>query len=89
MRHRNAHPDWLTIRGGALEEPSLERSLDDIVFLSAFYGYMVRSLAGFKDLKPRFPKPMKDWRPVMTITMESSPPCAEGRTEMPSEAERQ
>jgi hypothetical protein len=72
IRDRNAHPEWLTVPGALGGAPPLEESLNDLVFLSTFYGYMLLALAGFKDLEPRFPKPMKDWRPAMTITSGAS-----------------
>lgn len=55
LRHRNAHPDWLTIPDGAMSKAQLKESTKDLVFLSRFYGYMILALAGFKDIKPLFP----------------------------------
>jgi hypothetical protein len=68
LRHRNAHPDWLFSQGGYLSEEQLEKSLDDMIFLSRFYGYMILALAGFKDLEPIFPKPHKDRQPLMILS---------------------
>lgn len=67
LRHRNAHPDWLDGAGGSLSEERLAESLDDMVFLSRFYGYMILSLAGFKNLEPVFPRPHNEWKPIMTV----------------------
>jgi len=74
LRHRNAHPDWLTIPGGGRAEPSLEESLNNMIFLSTFYGYMLLALAGFKNLQPRFPTPIKDWQALITMTFGVSTP---------------
>jgi hypothetical protein len=60
LRHRNAHPDWLISRGGTLSDKEKEKALDDMIFLSCFYGYMIMAIAGFKDLEPRFPTPHKE-----------------------------
>ena len=57
LRNRNAHPDWLISEGGGLSDEELNKSLNDIILLSRFYGYMILALAGFKDLKPEFPLP--------------------------------
>jgi hypothetical protein len=54
LRHRNAHPDWLFKEGKRRSEPEKINVLQDISFLSQFYGYMILALAGFKDLKPNF-----------------------------------
>jgi hypothetical protein len=67
LRHRNAHPDWLFSQGGALSEEERAKSLDDMIFLSRFYGYMILALADFKDLEPRFPKPHKEWGAPVVI----------------------
>ena len=68
LRHRNAHPDWLFSQGGSLSDEEMEKSLDDMIFLSRFYGYMIKALAGFRNLKPEFPKPYKEWEPMMVRT---------------------
>lgn len=67
LRHRNAHPDWLFSQGGYLSEEEMEKSLDAMIFLSRFYGYMILALAGFEELEPRFPISHKEWKPLMTI----------------------
>ncbi len=54
LRNRNAHPDWLISPGGSLSEEELSKSLDDMIFLSRFYGYMILALAGYKNLEPEF-----------------------------------
>lgn len=68
LRDRNAHPDWLFTKGGALSEEETEKSLDSMIFLSRFYGYMILALAGVKDLKPDFPRPHSEWGGAMIIT---------------------
>jgi hypothetical protein len=55
LRHRNAHPDWLTSQSGALSKPELKKSYERQICLSRFYGYMILGMAGFKDLEPLFP----------------------------------
>ncbi len=55
LRHRNAHPDWLTSDDGGMSKGELIKSYSSIIFLSRFYGYMILGMAGFKDLEPRFP----------------------------------
>jgi hypothetical protein len=55
LRHRNAHPDWLTTPCGVLSREELKKSTKDLVFLSRFYGYIILALAGFKDLEALFP----------------------------------
>ncbi len=72
LRHRNAHPDWLTAKNGTFASPSLEQSLDDVVFLSTFYGYVIQALAGCPELEPRFLKPMKDWNALIIVTTGAS-----------------
>lgn len=67
LRDRNAHPDWLFTKGGSLSEEEREKSLDSMIFLSRFYGYMILALAGFKNLKPYFPKPHSEWGAAITI----------------------
>lgn len=68
LRHRNAHPDWLTTAGGGLSDSGLQKSLDYMICLAWFYGYMILSLAGFKKLKPKFPGPHKEWPAILTFT---------------------
>jgi hypothetical protein len=55
LRHRNAHPDWLTTPNGVLSKEELKESTKDLIFLSRFYGYMILALAGFKEVEPLFP----------------------------------
>lgn len=54
LRHRNAHPDWLFEQTGYLSDKRREESLNDMIFMSRFYGYMILALAGFDNLKPKF-----------------------------------
>lgn len=55
LRHRNAHPDWLTRPGGGLSVEEAHQSTADTLFLSRFYGYMMLALAGANIAEPRFP----------------------------------
>jgi hypothetical protein len=55
VRNRNAHPDWLTQRGGQLSTTEARRTTADLLFLSRFYGYMMLALAGVSIQQPRFP----------------------------------
>jgi len=54
LRHRNAHPDWLISESGTWSTQALEKDLDEMAFLSQFYGYMIKALAGYRDMKPEF-----------------------------------
>ncbi len=54
LRHRNAHPDWITRPGGVMSKEEQSKSIEDLTFLSQFYGYMILALAGVKDLEPVF-----------------------------------
>ena len=65
LRHPNAHPDWLKRHGGALSPKEQADSLDDMIYLTRFYGYMILAMAGFKNLEPRFPAPIAQWTPGM------------------------
>ena len=67
LRHRNAHPDWLSIQGGSYSKDELEQSTNDMILLSRFYGYMIMGLAGFRYEVPSFPAPVSEWKPMMTI----------------------
>jgi hypothetical protein len=55
LRHRNAHPDWITHPGGSFSKPEMRQSVDDLTFLSRFYGYMILALARLKSFQPKFP----------------------------------
>lgn len=52
LRHRSAHPDWLSNAGGNLSTERLEESIEAMRRLSRFYGYMLLSIAGFQNLRP-------------------------------------
>ncbi len=54
LRHRNAHPCWLISNRGNWSKESFEEDINDMAFLSQFYGYMIKALAGFKNLEPKF-----------------------------------
>lgn len=71
MRHRNAHPDWLSTIGGACSREEIEKATNDAIFLSRFYGYMIMALANFRVSQPLFPKPLADWNPIMTVTIKN------------------
>jgi antitoxin ParD1/3/4 len=75
LRDRNAHPDWLFSQGGSLSEAEQVQSLDNMLLLSRFYGYMILALAGFKNLEPIFPPPHKTSGAAATVTRveENSP----------------
>lgn len=68
LRHRYAHPDWLSSPGGTLSREEMERTLNDLVLLSRFYGYIILGLAGIKVDEPVLPAPIKDWKPLVTVT---------------------
>jgi hypothetical protein len=73
LRDRSAHPDWLFTQGGALSEEEREKSLDSMIFLSRFYGYMILALVGFRDLEPIFPTPHTEWRTPLTFVPATLP----------------
>jgi hypothetical protein len=52
LRDRNAHPDWLFEERGALSDENRTQSVEDIGFLSRFYGVMILALCGAEDLDP-------------------------------------
>ena len=67
LRHRNAHPDWLSTEGGMLSKVKMEESVNDMILLSRFYGYMILGLSGFENLDPIFPAPVANWKPLITM----------------------
>ncbi len=67
LRTRAAHPDWLYTSGGQLSDEQIEQTLDDLVFVSRWLGYMLLAICGFEGLEPRFPAPRSHWGPVVTI----------------------
>lgn len=71
LRHRNAHPDWLTTEGGGLSDAGEGKRLDDMIRLAWFYGYMILALAKFRNLEPKFPASYKTWKPILTVTRSS------------------
>jgi len=75
LRDRNAHPDWLFSQGGSSSEAEQVQSLDSMILLSRFYGYMILALAGFNNLEPIFPPPHETWGAAATLTVleENSP----------------
>ena len=76
LRHRNAHPDWLSTKGGDYSIDELEQATNDMILLSRFYGYMIMGLANFKFEEPRFPLPVAEWKPM--LTMQIGKPQKEG-----------
>lgn len=70
LRNRNAHPDWLFEQTGYLSDEQKEQSLDEMMFLCRFYGYMILALAGAKNLKPHFPTSHKEWQPLYLVMRE-------------------
>jgi len=52
LRNRNAHPDWLYEETGARSDKSRSDTLNDMIFLSRFYGDMIESMAGIKRSPP-------------------------------------
>jgi len=71
LRDRNAHPDWLGTQSGYLSQSSRDQALDDMIFLSRVYGYMILALTGFKNLEPNFPPSHKEWQaPIMIFPPE-------------------
>lgn len=69
LRHRNAHPDWLTKVEGCYSINELEKVTDEKIFLSRFYGYMIMGLANIQILEPKFPLPVAAWGPIMTMSI--------------------
>jgi hypothetical protein len=67
LRHRYAHPDWVTTQGGMLSNSEIQQSINDMILLSRFYGYMILALSGIKDLEPKFPTSFSNWKPIMTM----------------------
>jgi hypothetical protein len=67
LRHRNAHPDWITTKTGMLSKEETEQALNDMILLSRFYGYMILGMVGFNNLEPRFPDLISNWGPYATM----------------------
>ena len=74
LRHRYAHPDWVRTQGGMLSDSEIGQSINDMILLSRFYGYMILAVTGIKDLEPKFPVPFSNWRPIMTMETISNKP---------------
>ncbi len=68
LRDRNAHPDWLVTTGGKQTEVQIEQSVNDMILLARFYGYMILALARVPGLEPKFPLPFTEWNPLITIS---------------------
>jgi hypothetical protein len=67
LRHRNAHPDWLVTKDGSASHNALEKRLDDLIFISRFYGHMILAMAGMGDPKPLFPPPHREWGAMIAV----------------------
>ncbi|MCH7596691.1 MAG: hypothetical protein IID35_09045 [Planctomycetes bacterium] len=74
LRHRNAHPDWLTTSGGQLSKEGVGKRIDDLIRVCTFCGSIVLALAGLKPLASQFPNPIDTWGPLITITPARSVP---------------
>ncbi|MHC5862912.1 hypothetical protein [Nostoc sp.] len=59
-------------QGGSFSEAEQAQSLDSMIFLSRFYGYIIFALAGFQGLKPIFPSSHQTWGAAATITVASN-----------------
>jgi hypothetical protein len=68
LRHRNAHPDWLSSQEQAYSVSEREQTTNDMIFLSRFYGFIILGLANKKVGDPKFPVPVAEWGPLLTIT---------------------
>ncbi len=68
LRDRNAHPDWLIAPECNLSEVKANETVNEMIFLSRFYGYMIKALSGMDILKPEFPIPFEEWSPILTFT---------------------
>jgi hypothetical protein len=73
LRHRNAHPDWLAEGGEAVSQEQQARALDDLIYLSRIYGYMILALAGITGVQPSFPRPHREWLPSLVMETRDDP----------------
>lgn len=73
LRHRNAHPDWLSTKEGNYSKDELERVTNNLILLSRFYGYMIMGLANLEIREPVFPLPIAEWKPMLTMSIGKSP----------------
>lgn len=55
VRHRNAHPDWLYSETGSTLKPAKTEVVNDLCFMSRFYGYMILAISGVRNIQPIFP----------------------------------
>jgi hypothetical protein len=67
LRHRNAHPDWRL--DNAVSGAQLVEAIDDLIYLSRFYGFFMLAVSGIRGILPRFPAPHKEWPPLVTISL--------------------
>jgi hypothetical protein len=72
LRHRNAHPDWLTGVPGKRWSEASDEALDDAILLCHFYGKLILALAGRRDLDPLLPIPHQQWKPLLTFSTEEA-----------------
>jgi len=56
LRDRNAHPDWLYSETNFISDEWTAKVLEDMIFLSKFYGYMILALSGESGIQPKFPQ---------------------------------
>ncbi len=56
LRHRNAHPEWLSLER-RLSREQLTQATDDMAFLSKLYGRIIFCVAGFADVAARIKLP--------------------------------
>jgi hypothetical protein len=54
IRDRSAHPDWLFEENDILSDQEKKESLNDMMFLKTFYGYMILAMSGEKNIEPNF-----------------------------------
>lgn len=54
LRDRSAHPDWLFDENDILSDQRKKESLNDMMFLKTFYGYMILAMSGEKNIEPNF-----------------------------------
>jgi len=64
LRHRYAHPDWLTSSGGSFSKEGIAQIINDMMILSRFYGLVILRLAQIEVKNPRLPAPFETWGPI-------------------------
>lgn len=56
LRGQAAHPNWLERHTRAESRASRERGLAQRSYVIRYYGYMIRAMAGERDMSPEFPE---------------------------------